>query len=141
MAPAIMRDAAITARSEKEHLVLERICGERPAVAEDYRLPPTPVVVVNLRAVLSSDRTHVKTPSRVERKERPAKRKGTFCGRSLNLSPRSSPALTGAAVKNRDGAYRLQGKPLRQGERGRKFGMPPGIVPCPAIGPKRLSIK
>src|SRR5262245_35171510 len=88
MAPAIMCDTAISARSEKEHLVLERICGERPAVAEDYRLPRTPVVVINLRTVLGSDRTHVTTPSRLERKERLAKRKGTFCGGSLNLSPR-----------------------------------------------------
>src|SRR5262245_50779161 len=94
MAPAIMCDTAISARSEKEHLVLERICGERPAVAEDYRLPRTPVVVVNLRTVLGSDRTHVTTPSRVERKERPAKRKGTFCGRTLNLSPRKKDART-----------------------------------------------
>src|SRR5262245_44594376 len=86
MAPSIMRDTAISARSEKEHLVLERIRGERPAVAEDYRLPRTPVVVVNLRAVLGSDRTHVTTPSLIERKERPVKRKGAFAG--VNLSPR-----------------------------------------------------
>src|ERR1700737_3277395 len=58
VAAAVMRDAAISARSEKEHLVFERIRGERPAVAEDHRLPGAPVVVVNLRAVSGCDRAH-----------------------------------------------------------------------------------
>ena len=55
MAATVMRDAAIAARGEKEHLVFKRIRGERPAVAEDHRLPGAPVVVVNLRAVLGRE--------------------------------------------------------------------------------------
>src|SRR5258708_34934789 len=58
VAAAVMRNAAIAARCEKEHLVFERIRGERPAMAENYRLPCAPVVVVNLRAVFGRDRAH-----------------------------------------------------------------------------------
>jgi hypothetical protein len=35
----IVGDASVTARSQKEHLVFESVSGERPAVAEDHRLP------------------------------------------------------------------------------------------------------
>jgi hypothetical protein len=55
---AMMRDAAVSARSQKEHLIFEGVRGERPAVAEDHRLPGAPVLVVNLRSVFSSDRVH-----------------------------------------------------------------------------------
>src|SRR5260221_3240333 len=58
MATTVMRDAAISTRCEKEHLVFERIRRERPTVAEDHRLPGAPVFVVNLRAVFGCERTH-----------------------------------------------------------------------------------
>ena len=58
VAAAVMRDAAISARSQKEHLVFKRIRGERPAMAEDHRLPGAPVLVVDLRAVLGCNRAH-----------------------------------------------------------------------------------
>src|SRR5258707_1938010 len=53
-----MRDAAIAMRSEIEHLVFERICGERPAMTENHRLPGAPVLVVNLRTVFGCEGTH-----------------------------------------------------------------------------------
>ena len=56
MAAAIMGDAAIAARREEEHLVLEGVGAERPAMAEDDRLSRAPVLVVNLRPVLGGDR-------------------------------------------------------------------------------------
>ena len=36
---SVMRDAAISARGEIEHLVFKRVRGEWPAMAEDDRLP------------------------------------------------------------------------------------------------------
>jgi hypothetical protein len=39
-------------RGQEEHLVLERIGAQRPAVAEHHGLPGAPVVVIDLRAVL-----------------------------------------------------------------------------------------
>src|SRR5262249_35512437 len=42
MAPAIVRDAAIAARRQEEHLVFERVPRERPTVAEDHGLPDSP---------------------------------------------------------------------------------------------------
>jgi hypothetical protein len=58
VAAAVMCDASISARGEIEHLVFERICGERPAMAEDHRLPGAPVLVIDLRAVSGRDRAH-----------------------------------------------------------------------------------
>jgi CheY-like chemotaxis protein len=58
VAAAVMGDAAISVRGEIEHLVFERIRGERPAVAEDHRLPGASVFVINLRAVFGCERTH-----------------------------------------------------------------------------------
>src|SRR5262245_3675804 len=58
MAPSVMCDAAISVRGQEEHLILEGIRTERPAVAEHHWLPVTPIIVVDLRAVLGLDRTH-----------------------------------------------------------------------------------
>jgi hypothetical protein len=59
MAAAIMGDAAVSVRSEKEHLVFKGICGERPAVAENYRLSCAPIVVINLGTVFGGECAHV----------------------------------------------------------------------------------
>src|SRR5258708_30822719 len=58
VAPAVMGDAAISVRGEIEHLVFERIRGERPAAAEDHWLPPAPVFVINFRAAFGREPTH-----------------------------------------------------------------------------------
>src|SRR5262249_40429552 len=58
VAAAVGRDAPVAARSEEEHLVLERVRAERPAVAEDDGLTGSPVVVVDGRTVLGRDRAH-----------------------------------------------------------------------------------
>jgi hypothetical protein len=42
VAAAIVRDAAVAARGEEEHLVLEGVGAERPAVTEDDGLVPCP---------------------------------------------------------------------------------------------------
>src|SRR6267143_2479975 len=52
--PPILCPAAL--RRQKEHLVFERVCGERPAVTEDDGLPRAPVFVVDLRPVVGGDR-------------------------------------------------------------------------------------
>jgi hypothetical protein len=53
-----MGDAAIAARGQEEHLVLERVGAERPAMAENNGLTLAPIIVVDLRAVLGGDRGH-----------------------------------------------------------------------------------
>ena len=58
VAAAVVRDAAIAVRSQEEHLVLERVCGKWPAVAEHHRLSLAPVLVINVSTVLSRDRVH-----------------------------------------------------------------------------------
>src|SRR6478672_8080301 len=58
VAPAVVGDAAITALSQEEHLILEGVRRERPAVAEHDGLSVAPVVVMDPRAVLRSDRAH-----------------------------------------------------------------------------------
>jgi hypothetical protein len=58
MAAAIVSDAPIAARREKHHLVLPRIRIERPPVAEDDRLPASPVLEIDRCAVLRSDGVH-----------------------------------------------------------------------------------
>ena len=58
MASSVMCYAAISARGQEEHLILEGVGTERPAVAEHHWLPVTPIIVVNLRAVLGLDGAH-----------------------------------------------------------------------------------
>ena len=58
MTAAVVRDAAVATLSEEQHLVLESVGSERPAMAEDNRLPLAPVVVVNLRAVFRFEYRH-----------------------------------------------------------------------------------
>ena len=62
MATPIMGDATVPARGQKEHLVLEGIGAERPAVTEDDRLPVAPILVVDLRAVFGNYRRQVTLP-------------------------------------------------------------------------------
>jgi len=58
----IVRDAAVSLGGQKEHLILERVGVERPAMTEDYGLTRAPVLVVDLGAVLGSD--HARRPDR-----------------------------------------------------------------------------
>ena len=58
MAAAIMRDAAITAGSQEEHLVLPRVRTKGPAVAEDNGLALAPIIEVNPSAVFGGNRVH-----------------------------------------------------------------------------------
>jgi hypothetical protein len=46
MAAPVVGDAAIATRGEKEHLVFERVGGERPAMAENDRLTGAPILVI-----------------------------------------------------------------------------------------------
>src|SRR5262249_41629986 len=59
MAAAIMGDAAVAARSEEKHLVLEGVRAERPAVAEDNRLSRAPVIEIDLCSISGRDRAHL----------------------------------------------------------------------------------
>ena len=58
MAASVMRDATVSMRCQKEHLVFKGVGGEWSAVAEDYGLTRAPVVVIDLRAVFGRDGAH-----------------------------------------------------------------------------------
>ena len=49
---------AITTRGEKEHLIFERVCGKRPAMAENDRLTLAPVFVLDLCAIFGGESAH-----------------------------------------------------------------------------------
>src|SRR6516162_10394710 len=57
-----MRNAAIPAIGEEEHLVFPCICVQWPAMAEDHGLTLAPVLVVDLRPVFYSDERHFCSP-------------------------------------------------------------------------------
>ena len=59
--PPIMGDDAVTLRGEVKHLRVPVVRGQRPAVMEDdgLRLLGAPVLEVDLRTVLGSDRVHL----------------------------------------------------------------------------------
>lgn len=59
MAAAVVCDAAVPVDSQKYHLVFPGVCGQGPAVAEDYGSPLAPVFVVDLRSVFGRGRCHV----------------------------------------------------------------------------------
>src|SRR5262245_54464311 len=58
MAAAVVGDAAVAARGQKQHLVLECIGAEGPTVAEDDWSPLAPVVVMKLHPVLGGNGRH-----------------------------------------------------------------------------------
>src|SRR2546425_10013696 len=58
MAAAVMGDAAISTRGQKQHLVFPCVRAERPAMAEDYGLSRAPVLAVDLRAIFCRDCRH-----------------------------------------------------------------------------------
>jgi hypothetical protein len=62
VAAAIMGNTAVAARGQEEHLVFKGVRTERPAVAEDHRLPGAPILVVDLRTVRRRDRAHCFSP-------------------------------------------------------------------------------
>src|SRR5262245_46599058 len=59
MSAAIMGDAAIAVGGQEEHLVLESVRAEWPAVAEHDGLPRAPVVEIDFSPVLGGDGAHV----------------------------------------------------------------------------------
>src|SRR5262249_30294767 len=119
MPPTIVGDAAIAARREIEHLILERVRAERPAVAENDRLPAAPVFVIDLRAVLSRNRAHrwflCRMDECVEMKDEPRSctaprtggaagiraTTGTYCSEDRTQSPRSRGRPSAAASSYR----------------------------------------
>src|SRR5258705_7538697 len=58
MAAPIMRNTAVSARRQIEHLILECVGAQWPAMAEDDGLTRAPVVIINFRAVRGGDGTH-----------------------------------------------------------------------------------
>src|SRR5262249_42708445 len=61
---AVVRDAAVAARDQEEHLVFKRLRAQWPAVAEHDWLTGSPVIVVELRPVLRRERAHPFPPFR-----------------------------------------------------------------------------
>ena len=58
VAAAVMRDAAVPAAGQKQHLIFPGVRAERPAVTENDGLPCAPILVINLGAVLHCDCGH-----------------------------------------------------------------------------------
>src|SRR6185437_16286133 len=67
MPAAVMRDDAKALLQEVEHLGVPVVAGKRPTVMEHDGLTGTPVLVVNLGAVLRGDRAHVSVCAWMER--------------------------------------------------------------------------
>src|ERR1700723_2519106 len=59
---AVMGDDPVTVQQEVHQLGVPVVTGQRPAVTEDDRLPRSPVLVEDLRAVGGSDRRHSEPP-------------------------------------------------------------------------------
>src|SRR5207249_10791726 len=55
---AVVGNTSISPRSQKYHLVFPRVRTQRPSVTEHHRLPFTPVLEINLRAVRGFDCVH-----------------------------------------------------------------------------------
>src|SRR5947209_19991888 len=62
MAAPVMRDHTEALVEKKYHLRVPIVRRQRPAMAEDDRLPLAPILVVDLRAVRRGDRAHGATP-------------------------------------------------------------------------------
>src|SRR5260370_9800059 len=62
VAAPVMRDAAIAARGQEKHLVLECVGAQRPAMAEDDGLTLAPILVIDLCTVVRGDRGHGVAP-------------------------------------------------------------------------------
>ena len=62
-ATAVMRDGPVAVRGHQEQLVIPRVGGERPAVAEHDRPAAAPVLVEDLGAVPGGDGSHQVSPS------------------------------------------------------------------------------
>src|SRR6185369_17786453 len=58
VAAPVMRDTTIPARRQEEHLILESVGAERPAVAEYDGLPASPIVVIDASSVFGCDACH-----------------------------------------------------------------------------------
>src|SRR5579864_3657809 len=58
VAPPVVRYDTVAALSEKQHLRVPVVCGQWPAVAEHYRLPFAPVLVVDRGAIFGRNRSH-----------------------------------------------------------------------------------
>src|SRR5215472_239044 len=58
MAAAVMREAAVAAVGEENHLVLPGVRAQRPAVTENHGLSLAPIFVVDLSAIIGCDRCH-----------------------------------------------------------------------------------
>ena len=58
MAAPVMRNATEAPLAQKQHLVFPRVRAQRPAMAENYRLPLAPILVINLRAIFRRYRAH-----------------------------------------------------------------------------------
>src|SRR5271154_4895014 len=65
MATAVMRDNSISAQQKEKHLAVPIVRAQRPAVVEHNRLTCSPILVVDLRAVLHSDAAHESFSCRV----------------------------------------------------------------------------
>ncbi len=58
MPSPVMRNDAISALPEKQHLPVPVVCGQWPAVRKHDRLSFAPILIVNVRAVFRCDCCH-----------------------------------------------------------------------------------
>src|ERR1700735_5212108 len=65
MATTVMRNDAVSAQLEEQHLAVPIVCAERPAVVEHDRLTFSPILVVDLCTVLHCNAAHESFSCRV----------------------------------------------------------------------------
>src|SRR5579863_382018 len=58
MSAPVMSNHAKTALEKEHHLRVPIVCRERPAMMKEKRLSRSPILVINLRSVFCSDRSH-----------------------------------------------------------------------------------
>src|SRR5437870_2098771 len=58
MPAPVMRNAAVTVRCQKKHLILESLRTQRPAVTEDNWLALPPIFEIDFRAVFGRQPAH-----------------------------------------------------------------------------------
>lgn len=58
MTSPVMRDASVSLTAQKQHLVIASVCAQGPAMAKDYGLALTPVLVMDLRPIFGCEVRH-----------------------------------------------------------------------------------
>src|SRR4029453_16090906 len=135
VAAAVDADDAVPLVQEEHHLRVPVVGGQRPAVAEDDRLSRSPVLVVDLRAVIRGDEWHAPPPSRAP--PDPARTLDMYLASDVDTDPtrREGTNFCGGRLTSRGkGTYRGRPRGLRGGGPGTGIHLTGCGWPCPPRG-------